>query len=114
MSTKIYKILTHEQWALALKTGVFEGAPVDIQDGFIHFSTAEQVEETASKHFSGQSDLLLITFGAERFGEKLKWEPSRGGALFPHLYDALDPSEAIATHKLPARSDGGHDFPETY
>jgi len=84
MDRIIYKIATKAQWAEAGKTGVFAGAPVDLADGYIHFSTAAQARETAAKHFAGQDDLLLVAVEAAKLGEALKWEVSRGGALFPH------------------------------
>ena len=114
MTQKIYKILTPEQWQDALSAGVFKGAPVDLADGYIHFSTADQAQETADKHFRHSGDLLLAAFEDSVFGEALKWEPSRGGALFPHLYAELDPSLALAVHDLPQKDDGSHQFPETY
>jgi uncharacterized protein (DUF952 family) len=108
--TLIYKIAPRSLWAEAAKTGVFAGAPVDLADGYIHFSTAEQARETAAKHFAGQSDLVLVTVEAERLGQDLKWEPSRGGALFPHLYRALRADEALRVDPLPLAPDGAHDF----
>jgi len=87
------------------------GAPVDIADGFIHFSTATQVGETAAKHFAGERDLLLITIDAESLGDRLKWEPSRGGALFPHLYGPLDLSTVAKVESLSLGPDGKHIFP---
>ncbi|MFV0281368.1 MAG: DUF952 domain-containing protein [Rhodoblastus sp.] len=107
--TIIYKIVPQAAWRAAEELGVFVGAPVDLADGFIHFSTATQVEETAARHFAGQRDLLLIACDSGGFGEKLVWEPSRGGALFPHLYGPLDPGAALGVHRLPEK-DGGHDF----
>ena len=91
----IYKIVPAPLWSEALKTGSFVGSPVDIADGFIHFSTADQLHETAAKHFAGIADLLLIAFPASAFGDALKWEPSRGGALFPHLYAPLPTALAL-------------------
>ncbi|WP_417670614.1 DUF952 domain-containing protein [Roseibium sp.] len=108
----IYKILPRTLWQAAEAEGVFKGAPVDLADGYIHFSTAEQVHETAAKHFAGQSDLLLAAFDADAFGDAMKWEPSRGGALFPHLYATLAPETALWVRELPLGSDGGHEFPE--
>lgn len=108
--TPIYKIVAQAAWRAAEAAGVFEGAPVDLADGFIHFSTAAQVEETAAKHFAGQTDLLLVAIDPETLGPALKWEPSRGGALFPHLYAPLDPRAAVSVRPLPLRADGGHDF----
>ena len=109
--TRIYKIVSQSAWRAAEAAGVFEGAPVDIADGYIHFSTAEQALETAAKHFAGQTDLLLVGFDAESFGGQLKWEPSRGGALFPHLYAPLDLSAVVKVEPLPW-ANGAHLFPE--
>lgn len=104
--SRIYKILIRRAWDEALVAGVFLGAPIDIQDGYIHFSTAAQAQETASKHFVGQHDLILVGFEAEALGDGLKWEPSRGGQLFPHLYGPLPTSKAISLEELPL--DAGH------
>jgi len=110
--TLIFKIVPKTLWQEALDNGVFKGAPVDLADGYIHFSTGEQARETAAKHFAGQSDLLLAAFDADCFGEALKWEPSRGGALFPHLYDTFEPEAALWVRDLPLAADGVHLFPE--
>lgn len=91
--------------------GVFRGAAIDLADGYIHFSTAEQAVETAAKHFAGQKDLLLVQVDAGRLGGNLKWEPSRGGALFPHLYGELDIGAATKVYPLPLGGDGAHVFP---
>lgn len=112
MTTFIYKIAPETMWRKAEAQGSFNGAPVDIADGYIHFSTAEQVRETAARHFAGQDDLLLIAVDARQLGDALKWEPSRGGALFPHLYAALDPAIALWVKDLPLDADGQHIFPE--
>jgi uncharacterized protein (DUF952 family) len=109
--TTIYKIVPSSLWREAERAGVFRGAPVDLADGYIHFSTAAQAEETAAKHFAGQSDLLLVSVEAETFGARLKWEPSRGGALFPHLYDVLDLAAVTKVELLPLGADGRHRFP---
>lgn len=101
-------------WKTASTTGVFKGAPVDLEDGFIHFSTAEQVEETAAKHFFGQKHLLLVTLKSDTFGDDLKWEASRGGDLFPHLYGHFEPSQALDVVELIDLPDGSHKFPEQY
>lgn len=85
----IYKILPRGLWDEAVSHGSFAGSPVDIADGFIHFSTALQVHETAAKHFQGVKDLLLVAVESDDLGAALKWEPSRGGDLFPHLYGSL-------------------------
>lgn len=106
----IYKIAPASLWREAQDKGQFDGAPIDLADGFIHFSTVDQVEETAAKYFAGQDDLLLIAVEAEALGEALRYEPSRGGALFPHLYGSL-PLEAVVFAKpLPMRPNGEHDF----
>lgn len=87
---RIYKILPRDEWEAAKAAGVFNGSPVDRADGFIHFSTAEQCQETARRHFHGQADLVVLEVEAGDCGGTLKWEPSRGGELFPHLYGPLD------------------------
>jgi len=110
-SSLVYKIIAAAEWRAAERTGVFCGAAVDQRDGYIHFSTAAQVRETAVRHFAGQADLLLVAFDAVAFGSALKWEPSRGGALFPHLYGALDPRAAHWVKPLPLGPDGTHVFP---
>jgi uncharacterized protein (DUF952 family) len=109
--TTIYKIVPTSLWREAERTGVFRGAPVDLADGYIHFSTAAQAEETAAKHFAGQDGLLLVSVEAETFGARLKWEPSRGGALFPHLYDVLDLAAVTKVETLPMGANGLHAFP---
>jgi len=108
----LYKISGRDDWAAACAAGVFAGAPVDLADGFIHFSTATQVAETAAKHFAGRDDLVLVALAAEPFGDRLRWEPSRGGALFPHLYGTFDPATASRVVPLPLGPDGRHVFPE--
>jgi uncharacterized protein (DUF952 family) len=107
----IYKICPAALWRDAERAGVFAGAPVDHQDGFIHFSTAEQVAETAALYFAGQDDLVLVAVDAEALGAALKWEPSRGGALFPHLYGALPLAAVTRVAPLPLGPDGRHVFP---
>lgn len=108
----IYKIAPRELWQNAVASGTFDGAPVDLADGFIHFSSSEQVKETAAKHFAGQTDLLLIAIDDKTLGDKLVWEPSRGGALFPHLYDKLPTAAAQWVKDLPLGQDGVHVFPD--
>ncbi|MDB5651213.1 MAG: hypothetical protein JWL62_2733 [Hyphomicrobiales bacterium] len=105
----IYKIAPASLWREAEKAGVFIGAPVDLADGFIHFSTANQARETAAKHFAGQSDLVLVSIDAKRLGAELKWEPSRGGDLFPHLYRPLLVEETSSVDPLPWNGHS-HDF----
>jgi uncharacterized protein (DUF952 family) len=90
--SRIYKILPRAEWEAARAAGAFEGSAVDRQDGFIHFSTAGQAQETARRHFVGQADLVVLEIEAADLGEALRWEPSRGGDLFPHLYGPLDAS----------------------
>jgi uncharacterized protein (DUF952 family) len=107
----IFKILPAAMWSRAVEAGAFMGSPVDVADGFIHFSTATQVRDTASKHFAGQSDLVLVAIAVDRIGQPLKWEPSRGGALFPHLYAPLPVSAAVWVMPLPLGDDGQHQFP---
>ena len=107
----IYKLFRADEWAQFQREGVTNGAPIDLQDGFIHLSTAAQAPETAAKHFSDADDLTLAALDAERLGPELVWEPSRGGALFPHLYRSLTLSEVAWCIPLPLR-DGAHRFPE--
>lgn len=107
----IYKILPAEMWAKAMQDGVFRGSEVDIRDGFIHFSTASQAVETAAKHFSGQRDLILLYVDTAPLHAALKWEPSRGGALFPHLYGDLALDAVTKAVPLPLGPDGAHQFP---
>jgi len=109
--TTIYKIVPTDLWRAAERDGVFHGSPVDLQDGFIHFSTAAQAAETVAKHFRGQTDLLLVFVDADMLGDALKWEPSRGGALFPHLYGALALSAVTRVVPLPLDASGVHKFP---
>lgn len=111
MTLLIYKICPKEQWRAAERTGRFDGAPVDLADGFIHFSTAEQLRETVLRHFAGEQGLLLIAVDAGALGPALRWEPSRGGALFPHLYAPLDLAAVQRVEELPLNDDGSHAFP---
>ena len=111
-STAIYKICPKSLWQKAESEGRFDGAPVDIEDGYIHFSTAAQVRETAAKHFSGQPDLVLVAVDAGKLGEDLRWEPSRGGDLFPHLYAPLSLADVLWVQPLPQAADGCHLFPD--
>lgn len=111
MHKTIYKICPQTLWREAERQGVFTGAPVDLADGFIHFSTAAQAQETAKRHFAGQDDLLLVAVDALKLGEALKFEVSRGGDLFPHLYAPLDLSAVQWVKPLPLGADG-HVFPD--
>jgi uncharacterized protein (DUF952 family) len=95
--THAYKILTADQWAQFQTAGVFTGAPVDLADGYIHMSTADQLDETLAKHFAGQTGLVIATIDLTQLGDALKWEVSRGGALFPHYYEALPMAAVVET-----------------
>jgi uncharacterized protein (DUF952 family) len=106
----VFKIVATKEWAEAEAAGVFSGASVDRADGFIHFSTAMQAAETAAKWFAGRGDLTLAAIDAEALGKDLRWEPSRGGALFPHLYAALPMSAVVWSRPLPLGPDGAHVF----
>lgn len=101
---RIYKILTAQEWAAARAAGTFEGSAVDLVDGYIHFSTAAQAQETARKHYAGQADLVVLEI--EGSDLDLRWEPSRGGDLFPHLYAPLDPAVVRAVTPAPLDDEG--------
>ena len=107
----IYKILRRPEWDVFRAAGVTAGAPADLADGFIHFSTAGQVVETAAKWFATESDLVLVALDPDKLGPALKWEPSRGGQLFPHLYRPLRIEEVVWDKSLPLGATG-HIFPE--
>ncbi|MBK1635805.1 DUF952 domain-containing protein [Rhodovulum adriaticum] len=107
----IYKIFRRPEWDAFRAAGRTSGAPVDLADGFIHLSTAEQVTGTAEKHFVGESDLVLVALQADTLGDALKWEPSRGGALFPHLYRDMRMADVVWDKSLPLGATG-HIFPE--
>ena len=109
--TVLYKICPVSLWRQAERAGVFRGSEIDRRDGFIHFSTAAQVADTAAKHFAGQGDLVLVRVDSARLGSRLKWEPSRGGMLFPHLYGELDLTMILKVEPLPLGPDGQHIFP---
>ena len=107
----LYKICPAPLWREAERVGRFAGSPVDRKDGFIHFSTAAQVAETAARHFAGERDLVLVRLDAARLGAALKWEPSRGAKLFPHLYGDLDLTAVRKVERLPLGPEGRHAFP---
>ncbi len=107
----IYKICTRDLWQSAIETGVFQGAAVDLEDGFIHFSDAGQVRETAARHFAGQAELVLVAVEPTSLGDALAFEPSRGGDLFPHLYAHLDVALVASVDGLPLGPGGVHVFP---
>lgn len=106
----IYKILRPEEWQALCAHGETAGAPIDVQDGYVHFSTADQTQETAARHFAGAGDLVLAAFDTDSLGPALKWEVSRGGALFPHLYAPLRLSQVVWHAALRQGADG-HIFP---
>jgi uncharacterized protein (DUF952 family) len=106
----IYKILRASEWAALQAQGETAGAPIDVADGYVHFSTAPQAAETAAKHFAGVEGLVLLALDADTLGDALKWEPSRGGALFPHLYGPLRLADVLWHRPLPLETDG-HVFP---
>lgn len=112
MTEPIYKIASAEDWAAAEASGALAGTPVDLADGYIHFSTAAQLRETLEKHYRGAAGLVLATIDPDRLPVPLTWEPSRGGQLFPHLYAPLPMSAVTAARPLAARADGGFDLPE--
>lgn len=111
MARTIYKIVPRTLWSEAEAAGRFDGAPVDRADGFVHFSTAAQVGETAARHFAGQDDLMLVAVDETRLAPALKYEPSRGGALFPHLYGSLPLDAVLWVRPLPLDDNGAHAFP---
>lgn len=108
----IYKIFRPDEWDALQEAGETAGAPIDVSDGYIHFSTAKQVRETAEKHFADAGDLILVGCDPASLGPDLKWEPSRGGALFPHLYRTLTTADVVAVWNLPRDGDG-HRFPDS-
>jgi len=110
MAEPIYKIATRADWDAAVTAGELTGTPVDIADGYIHFSTAQQLAETLSKHYRGQSGLVLAVIDPDLLPIPLKWEPSRGGALFPHLCALLPISAVIGHRELNAQADGSFDL----
>jgi len=112
VATTIYKICPAALWRDAERAGAFRGSPADLRDGFVHFSTAAQLVETAEKHFAGERDLVLVAVDVAVLGDALKWEPSRGGALFPHLYGDLPLSAVLRVDPVPVGPGGRHLFPE--
>jgi uncharacterized protein (DUF952 family) len=111
MTTPIYHMCRADEWAQAVETGSYAGSSQDKKDGFIHFSTASQIVASAAKHRAGQDDLVLIEVAAESLGENLKWEASRGGAAFPHLYGALDVAKVARSAPLKLGPNRRHVFP---
>lgn len=111
MSSAIFHMCRAVEWDAALNSGSYPGSSQDVADGFIHFSTAEQLPVSAARHRAGQCGLLLLTVDPAVLGEALKWEPSRGGALFPHLYGPLPVAAVLRTDPLPLDADGLHVLP---
>jgi uncharacterized protein (DUF952 family) len=109
----IYKILRADEWAALQASGETQGAPIDVADGYIHFSTDKQARETAAKYFAGIEGLMLLTYDSDALGDAIKWEPSRGGDLFPHLYGPLRLSDMVQASPLPL-TDTGHAFPDHF
>ena len=107
----IYHMCPAEAWEAAVAAGRYDGTEGDRRDGFIHFSTEAQLPESARRHRAGQAGLLLIAVESARLGDRLRWEPARGGQLFPHLYGPLSPGEAVSVTPLPLGPDGNHIFP---
>ena len=107
----VYKIFRRSEWDALVRDGQSAGAPVDLADGYIHLSTAQQVMATAARHFAGESDLVLVALDAGALGPALRWEPSRGGALFPHPYRPLRHADVVWDKSLPLGA-AGHIFPE--
>ncbi|HEV7384723.1 MAG TPA: DUF952 domain-containing protein, partial [Phenylobacterium sp.] len=103
---RIYKLLPRADWSAAHEAGRFSGSGVDLADGYIHFSTAAQAQETARRHFAGQADLVVLEVEADDLGGALRWEPSRGGDLFPHLYGPLDVRQVRYLNEAPLGADG--------
>ena len=106
-----YKVLTADQLATLERDGRFAGAPIDVQDGYIHLSTIDQLAETIDKHFAGQSGLQIVAVDLEALGDRVKWEPSRGGQLFPHIYGVMTLDTAIAYGPLEREADGSIRLP---
>ena len=111
MTPVIFHVCPWAAWRAARAEGVYRGGPLDLTDGFIHFSTPATLAGTLATHLAGQPGLCLLEVGAERLGDALVWERSRGGASFPHLYAALDPASVRAVHDLPLDGDGVHVLP---
>ena len=111
MSEPLYKVLSADLWQQAEAEGEFRGAGIDLQDGFIHLSAPDQVKETVAKHFAGQGELVLVTVDGDRLGDSLKWEASRGGALFPHVYGVISMEAVQCVEPLPLNADSVHEFP---
>ncbi len=104
--SRVYKIVSHKDWEAAQAKGVFEGAEIDLRDGYIHLSTAEQAPETLRLHFHGRDDLMILQLESEELGDALKWEEARGGQLFPHFYGPLEVAKVRKCELLPLDGEG--------
>ena len=114
MQTTIYKVIDKDVWEAAKVAGEFTGAAIDIKDGYIHLSSADQVVETVEKHFAGQENLLLLSVATADMVDDLKWEKSRNDQLFPHLYRSLKVADVVAEEILVTNEDGSHQFPDRF
>ena len=110
----LYKVLKRSDWSDAIKAGVFSGCGIDLTDGFIHLSNQSQVVETVRLYFAGQTDLLLVSFDEARLGDSVRWEPSRDGVLFPHVYGQIPLDAVSSVDELVLGGDGNHQFPAAF
>lgn len=111
MTQRLYKLLSCDEWQQVLVAQELAGFGIDLTDGFVHLSSADQVKETARRYFSGRDDLMLISVDGGRLGASLRWEESRGGALFPHAYDVIPMAAVLESEPLRLGPDGEHQFP---
>ena len=111
MGQSLYKVVSCEDWQQALTAGIFRGFGIDLEDGFIHLSTGDQVKQTVRRYFSGRADLMLVSIDGSGLGETLRWEPSRGGVLFPHVYGAIAMSAVLQAEPLKLGENDQHHFP---
>lgn len=107
----LYRLVRAEDWQAAAASGVYRGAEHDARDGFVHLSTAAQAEDTAERHYSGVPDLLLLTLDARRLDGEIRFEPSSGGELFPHLYGTIPVEAVLEVQRIPLDPEGGFRFP---
>lgn len=110
MDPSLYKVVSCEDWQQAVSAGVFRGFGIDLEDGFIHLSTGDQVKDTVRRYFSGRTDLMLVSIDSSGLGQTLRWEPSRGGALFPHVHGTIPMSAVLQAEPLPLGEHGEHYF----
>lgn len=108
---RIFRLMSMTDWRQMVSDGLFRGAPHDVADGFIHLSSADQVEETAAKHYADVADLMVLTVDSRRVDGEVKWEPSRGGALFPHVYGTIPVEAVLAAESVERDRDGSFLFP---